>query len=265
LTPEETSFLNDKQMAVVLSIDGRPEVNDRMRPFDRGEGSYKIISQELLDFVHSRDAAKYYVRGTYTSFNLDFCEDVKHLYDLGFREISLEPVVGSPEMDYSLKAEHLGTLKREYEKLADFYLQCEDLGDGFNFFHYNMSTYGGPCFAKRISGCGAGCDYVAVTPEGHLYPCHQFVGIDEFKIGDVRTGIVNRNLSETLLRANLFHKPECLDCWARFFCSGGCHANAWYSNGDFLVPEKMSCELQKKRIECALGIKAVQMKSIVQK
>ena len=259
LTPEVTDFLNDKKMAVVLSIDGRPEVNDLMRPFTDGEGSYKIVSEDLLSFVRSRDGAKYYVRGTYTAFNLDFSEDVKHLYDMGFREISLEPVVGSPEMNYSLKPSHLEALCQEYEKLADFYLQCEEAGDGFNFFHYNLSIYEGPCIAKRISGCGAGCDYVAVTPEGHLYPCHQFVGNEEFKIGDVQSGIVKRDLPETLLRANLFQKPDCMQCWARFFCSGGCHANAWYSNGDFLIPDKMACELQKKRIECALGIKAVQL------
>ena len=259
LDPEVTDFLNEKKMAVVLSIDGRPEVNDRMRPFGDGEGSYRSVSEALLAFVHSRDFAKYYVRGTYTAFNQDFCADVKHLYDLGFREISLEPVVGGPEMDYSLKSGHLEFLSREYEKLADFYLQCEESGDGFNFFHFNLSTYDGPCFAKRISGCGAGFDYVAVTPDGHLYPCHQFVGNEEFKIGDVNEGIVDRSLSETFLKANLFQKPDCVQCWARLFCSGGCHANAWYSNGDFLLPDKMACDLQKKRIECAFGIKAVQL------
>jgi uncharacterized protein len=259
-TDEVTEFLNEKRMAAVLSLDGRREVNDRMRPFDEEQGSYDTVSQGHLEFVRSRGSTNYNVRGTYTALNLDFSEDVRHLYDLGFREISLEPVVGGLDAEYGLRAEHLEVLKQEYDKLAEFYLECQACGDGFRFFHFNLATYEGPCFAKRISGCGAGFDYVAVTPEGDLYPCHQFVGNEEFKIGDVKNGITHPQMSETFLRANLFRKPECMSCWAKFFCSGGCHANAYHQSGDFLIPDPISCELQKKRIECALGIQAVRLR-----
>lgn len=256
ISDEVRQFLNDKKMALVLSIDGRPAVNDRMRPFPGGIGSYAPVADALLGMVESRARRNYYVRGTYTAHNLDFAADVRHLYSLGFREISLEPVVGGQGADYAITQEHLPALLAEYDKLVDFYLECQAQGDPFHFFHFNISTYGGPCLAKRVTGCGAGYDYVAVTPDGDLYPCHQFVGQEEFRLGNVQRGLTRPDVSDKFLRANLYSKPECLDCWARFYCSGGCHASAHFVNGSFFMPDRISCELQKKRIECALGIAA---------
>jgi len=259
LGEEETKFLNDKKMAVVLSLDGRPEVNDRMRPFTENVGSYEPVKEALLSFVQSRNGQNYYVRGTFTAHNLDFAEDVQHMYELGFRELSVEPVVGGTGESYTLTPEHLDQLRAEYDKLASFYLEKQITGEPFNFFHFNMATYNGPCFGKRVSGCGAGFDYVAVTPEGELYPCHQFVGNTAFIIGDVYKGITDNTISHEFRKANLYKKPECMDCWAKFFCSGGCHANAYHSNGTLLKPDALSCELQRKRVECALGIAAYKL------
>ena len=261
LGDDEIQFLNDKKMAVVLSLDGRPDVNDRMRPFEGNVGSYTPVKEALLRFVEARSGQNYYVRGTFTAHNLDFSEDVKHMYDLGFREISVEPVVGGAGETYTLTTEHLNTLCAEYDKLASFYLERELVGEPFNFFHFNMATYNSPCFGKRVSGCGAGFDYVAVTPDGELYPCHQFVGNPKFLMGDVFTGIHDNTLSHEFRQANLYKKPECMECWAKFFCSGGCHANAFHTNGVLLKPDVLSCELQKKRVECALGITAAKLKN----
>ncbi len=249
-------FLNDKQMAVVLSLDGREAVNDCMRPLADGTGSYSTVRQAIEQFVASRAGKNYYVRGTYTAHNLDFATDVMHLYNLGLRELSMEPVVGGAGESYTLTEEHLAALGMEYERLAEFYLNKQDEGKPFNFFHFNMATYGGPCFGKRVSGCGAGCDYLAVTPAGELYPCHQFVGQEDFAMGTVFSGVTVPDLAKDFGRANLYRKPECMRCFAKFFCSGGCHAHAYHSNGTILQPDALHCELQKKRIECALGISA---------
>lgn len=257
LDEDVVKFLDEKQMAVVLSLDGREDVNDQMRPYACGTGSYHTVSQAVQEFARYRGGKNYYVRGTYTAHNLNFTLDVAHLYDLGLREISLEPVVGGAGEPYALTREHLATLCLEYERLAEFYLAKQDEGAPFNFFHFNLATYGGPCFGKRVSGCGAGCDYLAVTPAGDLYPCHQFVGQDKFAMGTVFAGVTAPNLAQEFNRANIYHKPECLRCWAKLFCSGGCHAHAYHSNGTFLQPDALHCELQKKRIECALGISAV--------
>lgn len=257
----ETEFLNEKKMNVVLSLDGRKDVNDRMRPFEGEVGSYTLVRDALLRFVNRRNGQNYYVRGTYTAHNLDFSEDVKHLYDLGFREISVEPVVGGAGESYALTSEHLASLCNQYELLADFYLEKDVSAEPFTFFHFNMATYGGPCFGKRVTGCGAGFDYVAVTPEGDLYPCHQFVGNETFKIGSVWDGIIKPELTAEFLKANLYRKPECMECWAKFFCSGGCHATAYHSNGTILKPDALACDLQRKRVECALGITAAKIKS----
>lgn len=261
LGDEEIRFLNDKKMAIVLSLDGRPEVNDRMRPFEGDVGSYTPVRDALLKFVRSRNGENYYVRGTYTAHNLDFSEDVKHLYELGFREISVEPVVGGAGESYTITHEHLAFLCSQYERLSDFYIEKHASGEPFNFFHFNVATYGGPCFGKRVSGCGAGFDYVAVTPEGDLYPCHQFVGNEAFKIGTVYEGVTRPELAADFLKANLYRKPECMSCWAKFYCSGGCHANAYHRNGTILKPDSLACELQKKRVECALGITATRLKN----
>lgn len=246
------SFLNEHQIAVVLSLDGRPEINDSMR----GRGTYQQIVPNYLDLIKGRGYRNYYVRGTFTSFNLDFCEDVKHLYELGFKEISLEPVV-SPDGDYRLTEEHLDRIEKEYERLARYYLDHSRDGNGFTFFHFEINLEHGPCLPKRLTGCGAGFDYFAVTPAGELYPCHQFVGRSEFRMGDLRQGIVRNDLREKFGKTTLYQKDGCSDCWSRFYCSGGCHANAQLLNGSICKPDQLGCRLQRKRLECALAIKGL--------
>jgi len=255
----EEKFLNEHAISVVLSLDGRPDVNDFMRPTSGGDGSYQAVSENIRRFVSSRGAKNYYVRGTFTAHNIDFAKDVEHLYDLGLREISLEPVVGGATESYALTSLELDALLGEYDRLADYYLKKLECGDPFNFFHFNLATYDGPCFSKRIVGCGAGWDYVAVTPEGDIYPCHQFVGDNQFKIGTVWEGIGLLNVSRQFARANLYQKPDCLACWAKLYCSGGCHATAYQAHGTLLKPDAVACALQKKRIECALGILATKV------
>ncbi|NLW17248.1 MAG: SPASM domain-containing protein, partial [Firmicutes bacterium] len=245
-------FLNRERIAVVLSIDGRQRINDRARPYSDGSGSYQDIEPDMLRFVASRDHDNYYVRGTYTRHNLDFAADVAHLAELGFRHLSMEPVVGSPEEGYTLRQEDLPQLMEEYERLAAYYVAQHRAGRPFTFFHFNLSLDHGPCAIKRVTGCGAGYDYLAVTPSGELYPCHQFVGQPQWLIGDVEQGITRMDVSRRLQAISLYDKPQCVDCWARFFCSGGCMANAWFANEDITKPEPLACALQKKRLECAL-------------
>ncbi len=252
LTEEVQSFLNEQKIAVVLSLDGRQTVNDRARPYGDGSGSYGAIVPDMQQFAASRGHANYYVRGTYTHHNLDFAADVAHMAELGFRHLSMEPVVGSPDESYTLKPEDLPRLLHEYERLADYYVQRHQAGEAFTFFHFNLSLDHGPCAVKRVTGCGAGYDYLAVTPSGEFYPCHQFVGQPEWQMGNVLDGITRLDISRQFQSVNLYSKPECTECWARFFCSGGCMAHAWFANGDFTKPEKMACALQKKRLECAL-------------
>lgn len=245
-------FLNEHQIAVVLSLDGRPEINDRMR----GRGTYQRIVPNFLDLVREKGFNNYYLRGTFTSYNLDFCEDVKHLYELGFREISLEPVV-SAEGDYRLDEKYLAQIEKEYECLAAYYLERRRVGEGFTFFHFEIDLEHGPCLPKRLTGCGAGFDYFAVTPAGELYPCHQFVGRDEFRMGDVWKGVIRDDLREKFGTATLYRKKGCSECWSRFYCSGGCHANAHQLNGSIYQPDELGCRLQRKRLECALAIKGI--------
>jgi uncharacterized protein len=247
-------FLNEEQIALVLSLDGRPEVNDRMR----GRGSYQRVLPNIMEVVQARKNKNYYLRGTYTANNLDFTEDVKHLYDLGLRELSLEPVV---ERDgaYRLTESHFSKIEQEYDKLAEFYLQKKQSGKGFTFFHFEISLEHGPCLPKRLTGCGAGFDYFAVTPNGDLYPCHQFVGRDGFLMGNVNAGITNNNLRQEFGVATLYKKEGCADCWSRFYCSGGCHANAHLLNGSIYKPDQTGCHLQRKRLECALALKGIEL------
>ncbi|HHW98689.1 MAG TPA: thioether cross-link-forming SCIFF peptide maturase, partial [Firmicutes bacterium] len=252
LTEEVQEFLNRERIAVVLSIDGRQQINDQARPYSDGSGSYQDIVPDMLRFAASRGHDNYYVRGTYTRHNLDFAADVAHLANLGFRHLSMEPVVGSPDEDYTLRHEDLPRLMEEYERLVAYYVAQHKAGRPFTFFHFNLSLDHGPCAIKRVTGCGAGYDYLAVTPSGELYPCHQFVGQPEWLIGNVEQGITRRNLSRQFQEVSLYSKPQCVDCWARFFCSGGCMAHAWFANGDFTKPEALACALQKKRLECAL-------------
>jgi uncharacterized protein len=254
LTEPVRSYLNQKRIAVVLSLDGRPEVNDRMR----GNGSYQKIVPNFLELIKQRDYQNYYLRGTFTAHNPDFCEDARHLYALGFRELSLEPVVAT-EGDYRFTAADLDRIKAEYDRLAQFYLERQQAGEAFTFFHFEISLEHGPCLPKRLTGCGAGFDYFAVTPAGDLYPCHQFVGRDQFLMGNVTTGGINRpELRREFGAATLFKKEECPRCWSRYYCSGGCHANAHQINGSIYQPDPIGCELQRKRLECALALKAIE-------
>lgn len=254
LNQEARQFLNEEQIALVLSLDGRPSVNDRMR----GNGTYQRIVPNILETVKARGGQNYYLRGTYTARNLDFTEDIKHLYDLGLRELSLEPVV-EKDADYRLTEDLMERIEQEYDKLAQFYLEKKQMGQGFIFFHFEISLEHGPCLPKRLTGCGAGFDYFAVTPKGDLYPCHQFVGRDGFKMGTVSEGITNQKLREEFGATTLYQKEGCADCWARFYCSGGCHANAQLLNGSIYKPDPIGCRLQRKRLECALALKGIEM------
>lgn len=257
LDDEKIDYLNENMDNVVLSIDGRKETNDHMRKTVNQKGSYDVITENFKKFVSKRMDKDYFARGTYTAYNLDFSEDVKHMRDLGFDKISVEPVVAKPEEKYALKEEHLDILKAEYEKLAKLYLDSYDSKDKkFQFFHFNIELDGGPCIYKRSIGCGAGTEYVAVTPEGDLYPCHQFVGQEKFIIGNVDEGIVKDEIIDMFKNVSVNEKPVCRDCWAKYYCSGGCHANAYNFNKDFKVPYSVGCELEKKRIECSIYIKA---------
>ena len=239
----------------ILSIDGRPEVNDRMRKTVSGRGTYDIISKNYKNFISKREGL-YYVRGTFTRYNLDFAEDVKHLLDQGFQNVSVEPVVTSPEYDYALRDEDIERILNEYDRLSDMYLERALKGEPFDFFHFNVDLNQGPCVIKRISGCGAGTEYVAVSPEGDIYPCHQFVGDPSFKLGNLEDEKFENKMFDQFNSAHIYNKEECRSCWAKFYCSGGCHANAYQSSGSILEPYKLGCELEKKRVECAVGIQA---------
>lgn len=250
-----TQFLNDNNISLVLSLDGRREVHDFMRPGADGTGSFDEALANIRSSVDSRGGQNYYLRGTFTAHNLDFAADVLAMADAGFKLLSVEPVVGK-DSDYEIKQEHLPQLFAEYEKLASEYLNRKLAGNGFEFFHFNMDIHNGPCLAKRLSGCGAGHEYLAVTPEGDLYPCHQFVGREGFRLGHVATGVENTELPHQFRHTHVLNKAECRDCWARFYCSGGCHANAHLMHGQIDKPYLIGCELQKKRLECALMIQA---------
>lgn len=256
LNDEIIDYLNENMHNVVLSLDGRKEVNDNMRPTANGKSSYDVILPKFKKLVEKRGNQKYYLRGTFTHHNLDFAEDVKHMKEQGFDEVSVEPVVAPNEMDYALKENDIPALCAEYEKLAKYVLEKTRQGDGFNFFHFMVDLEGGPCIHKRLAGCGSGTEYLAVTPEGDLYPCHQFVGMEEFKMGTVDQGVTNLEMRCKFEKCNVYSKDECKSCWAKFFCSGGCAANSYNFHGDIHHVYEIGCELQKKRLECAIGIKA---------
>lgn len=259
LNEENTAFMNEHMHNVVLSIDGRKEVNDRMRPVSNGKGSYDIIMPKFKKFVESRNQKDYYVRGTFTHNNLDFAEDVLHLANEGFEQISVEPVVAPDNMSYALKEEDVEQLKSQYEYLAMKKLDYIKEGNDFNFFHFMIDLTQGPCVAKRLSGCGTGVEYLAVTPWGDLFPCHQFVGIDEFLLGNVDEGVTNLEVQNEFRGCNVYAKPTCRECWAKFYCSGGCSANSYNFHNDILATYEIGCELEKKRIECAIFLKAKEM------
>ncbi|HEX3032468.1 MAG TPA: thioether cross-link-forming SCIFF peptide maturase [Bacillota bacterium] len=258
LDEKVAQWLNEQEIAVVLSLDGRPEVNDRMRPFVSGQGCYDRIVPRLQSFVESRQNQNYYVRGTFTAHNLDFSQDVQHLADLGFQQISVEPVVAPETEDYALKLADVPMLEAEYEQLTRKYLEYQQQGRPFNFFHFNLDLSGGPCIAKRIAGCGAGHEYMAVSPKGELFPCHQFVGRPEFSLGNVFERNLKVATMEQFRHAHIYNKPTCGGCWAKFFCSGGCHANAYAANGSLLEPQEIGCRLEKKRLECAIYLQVKQ-------
>lgn len=256
LNDEIMEFCNREMGNVVLSIDGRKEVHDFMRPFRNGKGSYDLIIPKFQKFADSRNQDKYYVRGTFTHFNLDFAKDVLHLADLGFKQISVEPVVAPPEADYAIREEDLPIIFEQYDILAKEMIRREKEGRGFNFFHFMIDLTGGPCVYKRLSGCGSGTEYLAVTPWGDFYPCHQFVGNEAFLLGNVEEGVVQRDLICEFQQCNVYAKDECRNCFARFYCSGGCAANAYNFHQKITAVYKVGCKMQQKRIECALMIKA---------
>jgi len=259
LNDEMMEFCNKEMANVVLSLDGRRQVNDYMRPTRNGHGSsYDIIVPKFQKFAKQRQelGKDYYVRGTFTRHNLDFCEDVKHFADLGFDQISIEPVVADQEEEYAIREEDLPRIMEEYDRLAAEYIRRRKDGRGFNFFHYMIDLNQGPCVAKRLSGCGSGVEYLAVTPWGDFYPCHQFVGQEDFLMGNVDTGVTRTDIRDEFKLCNVYAKEKCRNCFARFYCSGGCAANSYHFHGCITDAYDIGCEMQKKRIECAIMIKA---------
>lgn len=256
LNDENIQFLNDNHLMLVLSLDGGKEMHDRMRPFPNQSGSYDAAVRGFKKVIQSRKGWNYYLRGTYTHFSTHFADEVLKMLDVG-KEISMEPVVGITE-PYVLTEEDLPVLYKEYDKLAAEYLKRRrGQGEPFDFFHFNVALDNGPCVAKRLAGCGAGHEYYAITPTGDIYPCHQFVGREEYKMGTLDTGVVRPDLVQKFRNTHVMTKPKCRDCWARFFCSGGCHANADLVNGDISQPYEYGCKIQRKRLECAIVLQAL--------
>lgn len=260
LNDENMRWIDDNMNNVVLSLDGRKAVNDHMRKTVSGGGSFDVIIENIKKMAALREASgkEYYVRGTYTKNNLDFGKDVEFLAEQGFRSVSVEPVVTDETKNYAILEGDVDRIKAEYDRLALAYLDKEAKGLDYLFYHFMVNLDAGPCVYKRISGCGAGRDYVAVTPQGTIYPCHQFVGNDDFIMGNVDEGITNPQIKETFMGANLLKKEACRECWCRYFCGGGCHANAWNFNHTVMEPYDVSCEIEKRRVENALMIKIVQ-------
>lgn len=255
LNDEIQEFANKEMANVVLSCDGRPEIHDKMRPFRGGQASYDKIMPKFKKLADSRGQDKYYIRGTFTRNNLDFSKDVIHLANEGFKQISVEPVVAKETDDYAIREEDLPKLFAEYDALAAEMMRRQNTDEDFNFFHFMIDLEGGPCVYKRLSGCGSGTEYMAVTPTGELYPCHQFVGNTDFCLGDVWTGVKKKDVVNEFKHCNVYAKDKCRDCFARFYCSGGCAANAYNFTGSILGSYDVGCELQKKRIECAIALK----------
>ncbi len=255
LSEDKAKFINDNFHNAVLSLDGRKKVNDLMRRRLNDTGSYETILPNFQNFVKNRGNASYYLRGTFTRMNLDFDEDVLDIASKGFKEISVEPVVSDKGMFYSLREEDLPKIFDSYDRLAD--IMCENIGkdESFNFFHYAMDLENGPCLLKLISGCGAGSEYYSITPEGDVYPCHQFVGEEAFKLGNIMEGLDEVPFRRDFFDCNVLSKSECTECWAKYYCSGGCHANAYFQNGDIQKPYKLGCEMEKKRIENSIYLR----------
>ncbi|OEF99731.1 thioether cross-link-forming SCIFF peptide maturase [Vulcanibacillus modesticaldus] len=268
INEEVEEFIANENINLILSIDGRPEVNDKMRPMDDGSGSYQTIVKNYqrinsersgnADNRYGRGIYTYY-RGTFTSENLDFANDVLHLSDLGFKRISVEPVVLPENRKYAIKKDHLPELFEQYDVLTESYLERKGTDKEFHFHHFEVDMEEGPCFSKRITGCGAGYQYMAITPEGDIYPCHQFVGKKEMIIGNLKEGFTNKKLMNKFRNTNIYTKPACKECWARHLCGGGCHVNAYGFNDDLNKPYEVGCELTKKRFENALYLKVLEL------
>ena len=254
LTDEISDWLNENMHNIVISLDGRREVHDSMRPTANGKSSYDITLQNAKKLIAKRGDGEYYIRGTYTCENLDFAEDVLELYRQGFKHISVEPVVLSEDSPYALKEEHLERIVAEYERLAEIITEDAKAGGDLHFFHFNIDLSHGPCLKRRVKGCGAGFEYVAISPTGEIYPCHQFVGDEDFRMGSVLSGEFNKKMQADFMKCSIFTKEKCRDCFAKYFCSGGCAANAQHYNGSIYKPHELTCAILKKRTECAIGI-----------
>ena len=252
-------FANREMSNVVLSLDGRREVHDRYRVDHQGRGSWDAIVPKFQRLVQARGGKNYYMRGTFTHANPDFLKDIEAMLELGFTELSMEPVVCAPEDPAALTREDLPVVLEQYEKLAQLMLERRRAGKPFTFYHYMIDLGGGPCIYKRISGCGSGTEYMAVTPWGDLYPCHQFVGEEKYRLGDVWQGVTAKAAQQEFADCNVYARPECADCWARLYCSGGCAANAYHATGSVRGVYKYGCELFKKRMECAIMLEAARM------
>ena len=252
LDDETIEYINREMDNCVLSLDGRKEVNDHFRVTPNNKGSYDLIMPKFKKLVEGRGDKDFYLRGTFTRNNLDFAKDVLAIADEGFKQISVEPVSAEESCDYSLREEDLPAICAEYEKLAEIMKDRHD----FNFFHFNVDLTQGPCVIKRIRGCGAGCEYVAVTPEGDIYPCHQFVGKEDYRLGNVHEDGFNMEVSECFAGLNVYTRNECADCWAKFYCTGGCSASNLVVNNDIRTPNHVACEMERKRLECAIALKA---------
>lgn len=256
LTDDKIDFINKEMSNVVLSLDGRKEVNDKLRITPNGKGCYDYIVPQYQKLVATREGKDYYARGTFTKHNLDFTKDVMHMVDLGFDQVSVEPVVSDVKLSYSIKEEDLPRVFEEYENLANEIIRSKKEGKNFNFFHFMLDLEQGPCAIKRLRGCGCGNEYIAVTPEGDIFPCHQFVGDDKWKMGNLNDETFDMEMKKSFAQSNVYTKQDCKNCWAKFYCSGGCNANSWQYEGDILKSHKISCDLEKKRLECAIMIKA---------
>jgi uncharacterized protein len=253
LNEETIQYINKEMSNVVLSLDGRQDVNDRMRPTVNGKGSYDLIVPKFQKLVSERGTKDYYVRGTFTRENLDFAQDVLHFASLGFRNVSVEPASGPLDDPFAIKEEDLPKVEAEYESLAQALMGRKDV----NFFHFQVDLSQGPCVIKRLRGCGAGCEYVAITPDGDIYPCHQFVGKEEYRMGNVSDGTFDRKISAEFAHQNIYTRPACQTCWARFYCSGGCSASNLLVNGDITKSNEVACQMERKRLECAIALNAI--------
>lgn len=254
LNDEISQFINDEMFNLVLSLDGRREVHDKLRITPNGGGSYDIIVPKMQKLIAQRGDKEHYIRGTFTANNLDFTNDVKAIRELGFDQISVEPVVLKSDDPLAINESNVDEALAEYDKLLDYFIECKQQGKGFNFFHFYVDMESSPCLSKRSLGCGAGVEYVAVSPDGNIYPCHQFVGNKDYCLGNVKDGELNNDIRNSFAKCNVFTKEKCRNCWAKYYCSGGCAANAYNLNATITEPPEISCKLLKKRTEIAIGL-----------